>query len=55
MRYRNAAGRVITRSSPDIGLEASKRWTRVEPLNPIPEPERARENETAPDADEEKE
>lgn len=43
VRYRNSAGRVVTRSRPDKWLEASRRWTRVEPLSPIPEPEREQE------------
>ena len=41
-QYRNAAGRVVTRSQPDPWLEASRRWERVEPLSPIPAPERDR-------------
>jgi hypothetical protein len=46
MRYRNdRTGRVITRSQPDPWLDASKRWTRVEPLSPIPAPEREPEHE----------
>lgn len=44
IQYRNkASGRVITRSQPDVRLDASKRWERMESLSPKPEPSQAPE------------
>lgn len=42
--YRHEDGRVITRALPDPRLERSRRWNRVVPLSPIPEPEREPEH-----------